>query len=300
MTKDYNVNSSTNKIDFEYWTKREAIFERYRANGLNPYARDPSNMGKDASGAFKDTQFSYVNRNESDKGKPSNLQLYSIMADASYVESPTGTDFTLLYGWGQRPITGNNASTTNTIIAYLSNNNENTTCTIKNTTAAKEAEKFFNAVDNIQVGFSPNIVRPDNNWFVVKNKENLKKTELLPNDAQHNDDCTVKHDGVLSDRELLIALKGYVSDVKALLVKASWGEISAEERERLPAARTIDIDDSDPYYKFFAKVKKLNNGQITLKGLTNAMEAISVQNPDGSLSFNHTLLDVYLNKEPGT
>lgn len=278
-------------VNFKSYEQRKNVLSEYTAKtGENPYATNATTEADEA--------YNYVNENKTTKGPEHTAQVYSLTTDVSHNSDPKGkTTYTQTIACGQRAIAENDVPIGNTLIAYLSNNNDKATAKIGNTTAEGLADNFFKSTDNIQVGLAPNIKSEktkDGEKLVSINKDGSGTTKLV-----NNINTQIKPgDGVLNKTELDTAKYAYVLEAEAHTAAAKLNKTTSESNKRTSSASTVDIDADDPYDKFFEKAGKIDGKSgVTKAELTTAIKAISEQTEDGGVYFTKEKLNAFLNNK---
>lgn len=284
---DSSQNADNDKINFDYLSKRNKIASDYKAKtGKFPYESNGTNE--------QDQSYNYVNENKG--GKSPISKVYSLTTEATYINREDGTmkKASQTIACGQQITKGNNVSIGNTFIAYLTNNNDQTTAKIGNTDAKGLAHNFFTSTDNIQAGNAPGITSvktASGQKIVSKNQDGSGQTRLI---GDINTKVTVG-DKKLNDEELRIAKYAYVLDAQALSASDKLNKTDSESQKRISSASTVDIDDDDPYDKFMKKVGALDGKEgVTEAELEEGIKQISEQTKDGGLFFSKDKLNTFL------
>lgn len=209
---------------------------------------------------------------------------------------------------GQVQTKGNDVPIGNTFNAFLTNNNENTTATIHNTTTKKLAHNLFQTLDNIQVGDLPGIVR------VEQGINNTKRTGLMapdrenPNFARFMDiklKQGIKNDGIITKDEFTEGMLCYAFAAKEFSMRNALNNTQNgdDPQKRIKSTETVDLDGNDPFFKFFDKVSKLDNQdgmtEAELEQALNEMAIKSEPDKDGNqtLIFNKQKFKEFLAKD---
>lgn len=269
---------------WDAYSKRDGIAKQYTdKTGENPYAVNSQNT--------PDKQYDYVNNNANEKSPVADL--YSIALDATYKESPTSKKSFQRIAVGQLPIKGNDVPIGNTLIAYLTNNNQQSTAKIGNTTPEKLADNFFLSTDNIQKAGSPNVKRSeDGTQVLAKNSDGSGKPKFL----EAIDSEIKPGDGVLSKYEIKVAQMAYALDAETLTAADKLNKVSGDSTARTTSASTVKLDKDDPYSAFMEKIDTDHKG-VTKEKLAAGIEAISDKTKDGGLLFSKAKLNQFLHPQ---
>lgn len=260
----------------EFISRRDVLVEEARSQGNNPYAANAEDN--------IDKAYNYVNTN-SVNNQPADI--YLTHRTPSVTNRENSSVFTKSVMPGQAPVSDNNVPAENSLIAYLTNNNANTTLTVNNTTSEDLSERFFNAVDNITEITDEGVrtqVNGDEVEILAENTaEGQSNAWTSPNDGYDIN----PGDNQLSKGELKAAMYSYIFDAQA------YGQ---GQEDRQSSASTVDYDrNSDEYEKFFDKVAG-EDGFVTQEELKEGIDAISEESENG-LVFNKELMEAYLNGE---
>lgn len=286
-----------NEINNAYYKQRMSIFtDSVHQTGRSPFSVNSENK--------LDDPFHYINENAS--GNSPVAQDYSLTLNATYKDetktlktkdsrSQEDTHYleqTRVYG--QHAIQGNDVPIGNTLIAYLSNDNQNATATIGNTTVEKLADNFFETADSIEKSEAPGVVRQtskDGDKILFTNVDDPKTTKF----DKSLDSTIINHDGVLSPDELNATKNAYVYDAEIFTAAKKLNKVSGAADQRASAAATVNLDNDDPYDAFFEKVAKIDGKDgVTKEELIKALDAISDKGPIDPKTGNTTL---YFSKE---
>jgi hypothetical protein len=245
-----------------------------------------------------DVPYNYANSGKA--SKPADI--YAMTYEATHHPGKNRQENVIGRFYGQKNTEGNNVPTGNTFIAYMTNNNEQTTATIKGD-AKSLANNFFQSADNITFVDTENVQRTspaqgsDIIAEVVDDKgQNTGKKQVIKDTMTAGTSNQIKKgDGFLSETETKLAAVAYVNEARTNTAKAAQ---NGQKSERT-AAGTVDFDpkgDAD-YMNFMKKADTNKDGKLTEEELANGISAISEKKGD-SLFFSKDKLKNYLNPEP--
>lgn len=284
-------------VNYQYYQQRFSIFQSYvKSTGRSPFA---GNYRQEP-----DVAYNYVNENAG--GDSPVAQDYSLTLDATYKDETKKSQGKNWHSQennhylvqtrvsGQHAAQGNNVPVANTFIAFLSNDNSNTTATIKNTTVEQLADNYFKTADTIQTSEAPGIERkdmPSETLLSFRDESGSGQKKFL----KSLDSTVINNDGILSDDEVSITQKAYVFDAETLTAANKLKQVKGDAVQRTSSASTVDMDDDDPYKAFFQKVASSDGkAGVTKEELVKGIRAIAEERPDGSLYFSREKLNKYL------
>lgn len=286
------IRQYNNSVNNAYYGQRVSIYDGYiKQTGLSPFRENYLQK--------TDTRYDYTNNNEGENSPVA--QVYSLTTGATYKDetkvkesknyrSQEDNHYLLQSRYyGQHAIQGNNVPIGNTFIAFLTNDNLDTTATIKNTTVEKLADNFFQSADTIQKSETPNVTRQqsaDGDMILFSNINNPKQQKFI----KSLDATIINNDGVLSPDEIDVTKQAYVFDAETITAAKKLNKVSGEAEQRLSSAATVNMDNDDPYDAFFRKVAAMGDGtNVTKENLIKAIDAISDKGDIDPATGNMTL-----------
>lgn len=216
--------------------------------------------------------------------------------------------FSLTEMRGQVQTKGNDVPIGNTFNAFLTNNNENTTATIHNTTTKKLAHNIFQTLDNIQIGDLPGIVRVEQGirdtkiiGLIAPDRDNPNIPRLLGIAPKTG----ISNDGIITKREFYEGIICYAFAAKEFSMRNDLNNAQSNDDplKRIKSSETVDLDRSDPFFKFFDKVSKLDNQEgMTEAELEQALNEMAIKsepdkNGNQTLIFNKQKLNEFFAKD---
>lgn len=295
------IPQTVNSVIAKSIAESRELYKKYGIEGITLLINeDPKSI---------DTEYNYKNENAV-KDSPVATD-YEVNIKASSFEAPEKgfmvDKFSFTDMRGQVQTKGNDVPIGNTFNAFLTNNNENTTATIQNTTTKKLAHNLFQTLDNIQVGDLPGITRVEQNVGNQKRLGLMALDKENPNIARFMDIKTktgIKNDGIITKDEFNEGIFCYAFAAREFSMRNALdnAQNGDDPQKRIKSSETVDLDKNDPFFKFFDKVSKLDNQDgMTEAELEQALNEIAIKSEpdkDGNqtLIFNKKKLNEFFAK----